>query len=149
MLKNVTLRWIFWCQWLQPGKFRQTFCGFLAIFKFWNVWKSQKVQKGKKICHISNQHIEPGELNHDSQTACVTDRLKCILKGVWFQPREATHISSLPSRTRRCPAIISKQEGAKLYAPLLNTCSSFCGKVTQSLNICHFGFHQLSLPCCS
>lgn len=82
MLKNYHTKMNFLVY--KPGEhfvgFRQTFCGFLALFDFETYENLRRVQKGKKICHISNQHIESSELNYDSQTAHVTEQAQMHLK---------------------------------------------------------------------
>jgi hypothetical protein len=49
--------------------------GPLVIFEFEIYGSLRRVQKRKKMCPISNQHIESSKLSHDSQTAHGTDRL--------------------------------------------------------------------------
>lgn len=117
-----------WCSWHQPGKFRQTFCGFLAIFDFRMHENLRRVQKGKKICHILNQHIESNKLNPDSQTARVTDRFKCILKRGLI-PTSPCHQHVLPPD---CTVTSSPEQptGTKRRAPSLNAQSSYCRQMT-------------------
>lgn len=80
MSHTITRRCVAWHSQHPPGTFRHTFCGFLAIFDIQMYENLRRLQKSKKICHISNQHIESNKLSHDSQTAHATDRFKCILK---------------------------------------------------------------------
>lgn len=117
-----------WCSWHQPGKFRQTFCGFLAIFDFRMHENLRRVQKGKKICHILNQHIESNKLNPDSQTARVTDRFKCILKRGLI-PTSPCHQHVLPPD---CTVTSSPEQptGTKRRASSLNAQSSYCRQMT-------------------
>lgn len=76
----------------------------------------RRVQKGKKICHISNQHIESNKLNHDSQTAHVTDRFKCILKRGLI-PTPECHKHVLPPERRAGTCDRHQRTGTKPHTP--------------------------------